>query len=687
MTKQVFSAARSNISSNKLLQILKPAMGRAKKSLRDLSRLSGRPLSETLTPSPVLGTTSDNQERGKWVTSPDLTEYGLPYPLEEIQSTTFFLIANPGLNSSVLFRADILSDSDAETETSQQAVESYPARHVPGFELSRVVARRLIPRNSQLDRPLEQTCHFYISVTSPTAESKPSRKRFLVVYTPHVSSKEELPYYHPRLQSLALLYECENTLHTQGSESASGETPQTNETEPGTGTSIMSIHFLPNPSESIHNRLERTLGNLLEVQIRVTRGRLLNAKAKSQTVQSIIAPIKDNVIPRHRVQDTYSRLKAKYAVDLCSRWVESTEPSKHVFEDLGVAAFLVELWRDMYGCIPTDEQQGQSSTLNVDDGPKQAQATSQFPGFVDIACGNGVLVYILLKEGYPGWGFDARRRKTWSIFADDIRKHLKEEIYIPEPFADALDALPIRDDDRDQPLSVSTSPGSSDNTTSPSPSPSPSLSTLHKNTFIISNHADELTLWTPLLAACLNPASPPPFLAIPCCSHALSGARYRYPAQTPPPTLEKNNRKQEPSSSASGIETGDLAALRKLRLTEQNPHSASFGTSTYGALTDKLVAISTEVGFDVLKTLLRIPSTRNIGVLGSFPAKCSTGSNGNTNPSAHANGESVEEARDRITAIVERECARDGGVYLSAKSWVDRAKGLRAGVGGNAHGH
>lgn len=649
-------------------------MGRAKKSLRDLSRLSGCPLLETLVPSSVLATSSDTEEPGTWVTSPDLMEYGLPYPLEEIQSTTFFLIANPGLNSSVLFRADILADSDAEIETSQQAVESCPARHVAGFELSRTVVRRLIPRNPQLDRPLEQTCHFYMSATSPTAESEPSRKRFLVVYTPHVSSKEELPYYHPFLQSLALLYECESTLHIPGSESASGETPQTNETEPGTGTSIMSIHFLPYPAESIHNRLERTLGNLLEVQIRVTRGRLLNAKTTSQTVQPIIAPIKDNVIPRHRVQDTYSRLKAKYAVDLSSRWVESTEPSKHVFEDLGVAAFLVELWRDMYGCVPADEQQGQTSTPNVD-GSKQAKAKPQFPGFVDIACGNGVLVYTLLKEGYPGWGFDARRRKTWSIFPADIQERLKEEIYIPEPFADILS---LRDDDRDQLLSVSMSS---------SPSPSPSLSTLHKNTFIISNHADELTLWTPLLAALLNPASPPPFLAIPCCSHALSGARYRYPAQTSS-TPEKNDRKQEVPSSAPGIETGDLASLRKLRLTEQNPHSASFGTSTYGALTDKLVAISTEAGFDVVRTLLRIPSTRNIGVLGSFSAKYSTEIDGNTSPGADADGERVEEeVRDRITSVVERECARDGGVYLSAKSWVARAKGLRAGVGGNAHGH
>ena len=56
----------------------------------------------------------------------------------------------------------------------------------------------------------------------------------------------------------------------------------------------------------------------------------------------------DQIIPQKRYQDTYARLKAKYGRKLSEAWVEVTDPGKHVFEDLGIAAFLLELWEDMY---------------------------------------------------------------------------------------------------------------------------------------------------------------------------------------------------------------------------------------------------------------------------------------------------------------------------------------------------
>ncbi|CRK47407.1 hypothetical protein BN1723_020277, partial [Verticillium longisporum] len=99
----------------------------------------------------------------------------------------------------------------------------------------------------------------------------------------------------------------------------------------------------------------------------------------------------DVVIPQARFQDRYSALKLKHAARLVSTWAEVTDPLKHVFEDLGIAAFLIELWADMYRDQP-------------------------FPGFVDIGCGNGLLVHILLLEGYAGWGFDARERKSWATY-------------------------------------------------------------------------------------------------------------------------------------------------------------------------------------------------------------------------------------------------------------------------------
>jgi tRNASer (uridine44-2'-O)-methyltransferase len=370
------------------------------------------------------------------------------------------------------------------------------------------------------------------------------------------------------------------------------------------------------------------------------------------------------------VQDTYSRLKTKYATDLCGRWVESTEPSKHVFEDLGVAAFLIELWREMYGCVPVDERQDSSTTESGRDGGVDSieqdldlNLNSKFPGFVDIACGNGVLVYILLQEGYPGWGFDARRRKTWGIFPASVQEHLREEIYIPKPFADELSSP--------QDLNLT---GLKDIKTHSATPP-----TFPQTTFIISNHADELTLWTPLLAAILNPAYPQPFLAIPCCSHSLSGARYRHPPQTSNTSKEKGTAATEPNGEYfnSGPKSGDLKALRASKFAASTPGSAAFNKSSYGALTEKLVSVAAEVGYNVEKTLLRIPSTRNIGVLGRITA-------------VGGDGEDEEEVLDRVSGIVARECVRDGGLNLAARAWVERAIGLAAGGGGcgaNGHSH
>ncbi|KAL4993807.1 hypothetical protein BDV10DRAFT_178150 [Aspergillus recurvatus] len=741
------------------------AMGRSrsKKSLRDVSRLTGAPLSETLIPSPVLATPEE-----RWVTSPDLTEYDLPFTAEHIGDTALYLLFNPGLTSSVLFRADILAQSgkcptlaaleaqkqqerekEASVSTAQSVKEKekeekepvmeMPAREVRGFELRKTLIRRLIPRNQQLDVPVDQTCHLYLhagAVEQMRKEkelgkphSRAPKERFMVIYTPHVLSKEELPYYHPLVRSMAFVYECDYTFESEGPESSG---PRLAENPIGT----MSIHFLPyeNDSDSISTRLERSLTKIIDVQIRTTRGRLDPCRP---SISSPYALIKDNVIPRNRVQDTYSRLKGKYAADLNERWIESTEPSKHVFEDLSIAAFLIELWRDLYRAVPGDEREQQKQQS-----PASNEGSGQFPGFVDIACGNGVLVYILISEGYSGWGFDARRRKTWSIFQADVQERLKEEIYIPKPFMDVLaaqDEGPRHNQDQNQNQDVpmqsllsEPQPGQSNDYSSGT---STSLSTLPKDTFIISNHADELTLWTPILATLLNPTNPPPFLAIPCCSHSLSGARHRFPPQSqarpsdpsaqehhqqkkesePQPQNEecysKDKKRRKGKEKEKNTEKGDLIQMRKDKLAAQNPHSKAFSQSTYGSLTDKLLLIANELGTAsatgagtgtgtggeadseaksdtqtgadtsvVVKTLMRIPSTRNIGVVGGISMSESSGPR---LAGRRSEQDEVIKAREeevvlaRVAAIVERECVRDGGVSLAAKNWVERARKLQ----------
>ena len=75
-------------------------------------------------------------------------------------------------------------------------------------------------------------------------------------------------------------------------------------------------------------------------------------------------------------------------------WEESTDPEKFVHEDVAIATYLILLWEEeMEAC--------QRSTK---------------PRFLDLGCGNGLLVYILNCEGYPGTGLDLRKRKIWDKF-------------------------------------------------------------------------------------------------------------------------------------------------------------------------------------------------------------------------------------------------------------------------------
>jgi tRNASer (uridine44-2'-O)-methyltransferase len=41
--------------------------------------------------------------------------------------------------------------------------------------------------------------------------------------------------------------------------------------------------------------------------------------------------------------------------------------------------------------------------------------------FVDLGCGNGLLVYILTKEGHNGVGIDVRKRQIWDFYPKDVK--------------------------------------------------------------------------------------------------------------------------------------------------------------------------------------------------------------------------------------------------------------------------
>ena len=548
------------------------------------------------------------------------------------ENVSLNLLKNPNVNSSLLFRADILYDSANNKLTDEvlpeadrlEALRSHCLRdgELPGFEIRRTILRRMIPRNPQLDKPILQTCVFLKSI-----HSTERLEQNLVIYIPHSSSVDGLPWYHPQVHSLAYL-------HTWSQNPVSDS------------SGSVSLHYRLYSPEALplSSRLYRTGQHLLSTLHRHGQGRL---NGYTKRVHH------DQIILQQRVQDTYSELKGRHAKRLLDRWVEETEPSKHVFEDLGIAAFLIELWRDMYSHV---------RPLG-DDG---------FPGFVDIGCGNGVLVDVLVREGYRGWGFDARKRKTWDTFEPSIRTHLKQMILIPEPLVQGSTGMnPFST----KATSVLSKARSLSATLSPTKTKTP---TSHNGifpaaTFIISNHADELTPWTPLLAA----LSSSPFLCIPCCSHNLSGQRFRAPsvfnnnsADTLAPSYFANQISKAKSIPLAVATSDDAEVFGGCK---QNPEqgdlkdlsakSRSKQPSAYSSLCDWVAHLSARVGYEVEREMLRLPSTRNLGIVGR----------------SFRDGFELLPLEDRKKMVDEivREEKADGG------AWVERAKGLIGGGGGH----
>ncbi|XP_066144172.1 probable tRNA (uracil-O(2)-)-methyltransferase [Euwallacea fornicatus] len=146
----------------------------------------------------------------------------------------------------------------------------------------------------------------------------------------------------------------------------------------------------------------------------------------------------------------YNRLKECYGVTLVQDWPKKsgTDPQKYVFEDIAIASYLMCLWKN-------------EKDVN----------------FVDCGCGNGLLVHLLNKEGYNGYGIDVRARPTWDLY--DKSTILQVDTIGPE-------------------------------------------STFPSATWLIGNHSDELTPWIPVVAL----KSEANFFVLPCCPYDFNGQKH-----------------------------------------------------------------------------------------------------------------------------------------------------------------
>ncbi|KAK1064677.1 tRNA(Ser) Um(44) 2'-O-methyltransferase [Friedmanniomyces endolithicus] len=600
-----------------------------------------------------------------WVT---VLDSPCTFPPDIYHGVMLNMITNPNVTSSHLFRADIFFDTgdhddslDSSHDQPNEMLKHIKAEYrpidydLPGYTRTRTMVRQLVPRNPQLDRPLLQTCHLFQRLEEDD-------ETHVVLYIPHVQQAEEMPFYHPTVSKLAFT-------HKWRLGPPPTETP--NDTTPShPGSVSISYSLFPSSSTtsppSLTPKLSRIALRLLETLHKHGQGQQAGYQKRVHL---------DRLIPQKRYQDTYTRLKSKYGRQLAEQWIEVTDPGKHVFEDLGIAAFLVEVWRDMY-VLPGEAIEGKGGGGGM----------VVFPGFVDIGCGNGVLTYILLSEGYPGWGFDARKRKTWSIFPAEIQEHLQQRLLVPEIFQSSKRAQETNDD-----------------------------SSWHdgifrdvEGSFIISNHADELTAWTPLLAH-LNRA---PFIAIPCCSHDLAGSRFRAPLSTkvgktrteptpgisdrPPKRLAQQQHQQQqhqqqqhqqqqhqqqqhdtsrepanlnstPTIKPNKQQAAESGSLARTREQKKMP-------SAYSSLCYYVRSLAQDVGFEVEEEVLRIPSTRNLCIVGRRRAEDTSGS-------VTGAEEEFVVRRGRVVGIVEREMGRS--VEVVGGEWIARAEGLgrKPGIG------
>lgn len=146
----------------------------------------------------------------------------------------------------------------------------------------------------------------------------------------------------------------------------------------------------------------------------------------------------------------YSELKNKYGIPLAKNWPEKTSAQKYVFEDVAIATYLLLLWED----------------------ERKKNHLKKKQSFVDLGCGNGLLVHILASEGHPGYGIDVRKRSIW-------------DSYGPET---VLKEMPIK----------------------------PSSDCLFPDCdWLIGNHSDELTPWIPVIAA--RSSYTCRYFLLPCC--------------------------------------------------------------------------------------------------------------------------------------------------------------------------
>ncbi|KZV96188.1 DUF1613-domain-containing protein [Exidia glandulosa HHB12029] len=432
-----------------------------------------------------------------------------PFPEAAFDSAVYSFITQPEQNSTLILRAEIVSDVEYSS-CEELAQERFPS--LVGLRVTRAIRRVLLPRRPARDSSIIQDCIFY-------AGSEHDASTSCLVLTPLVEDGKALPYYHPAVRHLAFRF-FDSTLR------------------------IEAVLLPDSPALSLESRLYRTCLALLDTLHRYMWGHVSNWQKRVQH---------DILVPRNEYQDLYLIMRERHK-HLASEWKEDTDPTKHVFEELGIAVYLMLLWKTTYAA---------SVNAGISNGAALDEPWRSWPrppgGFLDLGCGAGMLTHVLVAEGYSGHGIDVRARKSWEYYP----KATRESLHVHP-----LDPTHVLDDEWE------------------------SARFFPDGVFLIGNHSDELTPWLPVLGRMTRASA---YLSIPCCAWTLDA-------------------KFERSHAPDLPETGDRLEIASLHIpVELNP---SAGQSSYEAYRTWLGRLSLVCGWKIEADVLRIPSTRNWALVG-----------------------------------------------------------------------
>ncbi|KAF7979490.1 hypothetical protein HWV62_42331 [Athelia sp. TMB] len=559
------------------------------------------------------------------------------------------LINHPEYNSTLILRSDVVSDTHLTSGN-----ESPPrAPRLSAFRATRCIHRVLLPRRPGRDGVLEQLCTFYSVALSgsdslqadseaPDAhqlhedEAQDSAPTDTVILTP-LPDASGLPYYHPAVEHLAMRYLASPSLGILRVEVLlpSDSSVQKDALEPG-------------------SKLARQCTTLLQHLHRYT---------PSYTPQSA----HDRLFPREEYQDLYLAMRAFLESDggrqdkeagwteMVSKWKERTgmDGAKQVYEDVGIACWLMLLWKDTFApsnpfnpnpqsalCPPTDGNGSFDSPHASSAQPPTIQGSESEPlwtkwprppnGFLDLGCGNGLLTHILLTAGYTGQGVDVRTRPSWQYFPATTQQQLLVKA------VDLLDILnpvePIQED--------------------------------WKGVWLIGNHADELTPWLPLLSMLLPTSG---FASIPCCAWGFDARWDRgsalFPIEVSVPTSKPDlidSSLEAPSASSSKNDT--LTVVKGAKTPDDFAASLHLGggansnTTTYAGYRIWLASLHAHLGWKIEVDTLRIGSTRAWAIVEGRSYQITDTQTGRTRIASTPAQEDAanERARDIVRSVRER---------------------------------